>query len=219
MSKVSLYGLAVCIGALVMFFWMKGCGAASGVDKIQDSLNVEKALNDTIKTEALFMMQEIKRGDEKNTRDSLIFNHKIDSQSKVIAKLEGRFNVARDSIGALYANLKTFYLNHDTVDLYLTYSNLRDQLIQANQLIFSLQISRDSADYTRDQEIVRLNSTIVTLQNHIKSYVALLTECTNNSAALYKNGSLAAKKAKGGKLFAEIAAGILAIIALISLSK
>lgn len=218
MSKAYLYVLALLIGGLLMFFWMKGCNG-SGIQKLQDSLNVERVLNDTIAIRSKSLISKYEIEQTRDSIDRLDYQRIIDSQKLVINSLQGKFKVTKDSIGKLYDNLKVFYLDHDTASLFLAYGELRQQLTLANNQLFAIQIARDSADYTRDAEITRLNAVVTTLQSHIKAYEALLTECTNNGAALYKNGILATKKAKGGKLFAEIAAGILALIALISLSK
>lgn len=212
----------ISIGVLLLiccFFLFRGCHQGDSLQVIQDSLNREKALNDTIIIQSKSLLSKYQVEEIRDSIDRLDYQRIIDSQKLVIKGLQGKFKVTKDSIFALYGQLKTFYDAHDTVALLNSYVELRQQLTLANNQLFAIQISRDSADYTRDAEITRLNALVITLQSHIQAYEVLLTECTSNSSNLAKNGNLLAKKAKGGKLFAEIAAGILAIIALISLSK
>lgn len=219
MSKAYLYVLAFLLGGMVLFFWMKGCGPASGTDKIQDSLRIEQALNDTIAGNARFLLSYSQALETKNARDSLSYRKTIDSQARVIAVLQGKFRVTKDSIGTLYDQLKVFYDAHDTIALANAYAELRGQLDLANQLLFSIQIGRDSADNINTAEIARLNVLATALQSHIKAYEALLVECTTNASNLAKTGQKAVKKAKMDALFAKIGIGLAAIVTLLLIAK
>lgn len=219
MNKAYLYVLAFLLGGLVLFFWMKGCGPASGTDKIQDSLRIEQALNDTIAENARFLMSYSRGLETKNARDSASYRKTIDSQSRVIAALQGKFRVTKDSIGTLYDQLKVFYDSHDTIDLANAYAELHGQLDLANQLLFSIQIGRDSADNINTAEIGRLRVLVTALQSHIKAYEALLVECTTNASNLAKTGQKAARQAKMNALFAKIGAGLAVLVTLLLIGK
>lgn len=219
MSKYIPYIVVLIIGAVICFLLMKGCRPGSSIDRIEDSLRIEKALNDSIKISAVIVKKSNDSILTVKTKGDSAYKHKIDSQAHIIAILKGQFKVTKDSIGTLYDQLKTFYLAHDTTDLYKTYSELRDQLTTANNELFAIQIARDSSDYIRNNEITRLNGIITTLQGQIKEYQSLLVQCTDNSAALAKNGQLAAKKAKAIKLWQGISAGLAAVIAILLIAK
>lgn len=219
MNKAYLYVSAFLVGALLMFFWMKGCGPSSGIDKIQDSLRIENALNDTISLQAKFLLRHSEALESKNKSDSLSYRKTIDSQARVIAVLQGKFRITKDSIGTLYDQLKVFYDAHDTIALANAYQELRGQLDLANQLLFSIQIGRDSADNMNTAEIARLNVLLTALQSHIKAYEALLVECTTNASNLAKTGQRAVKKAKMDALFAKIGAGLAALVAILLIVK
>jgi len=218
MKIISIIGV-VAILAVACFFLFRGCQQSKAVQSIQDSLNVERALNDTIKIEKAVIAKANDSIMVKSHSDSAKFVSKIDSLSKVVATLRGQFKVTKDSIGTLYSNLKTYYLGHDTVALYRTYSELQTQLTDANNMLFAIQLARDSSDNARDTEIVRLNGLIKTLEAQISELQALLVSCTANASNLAKTGDLAIKKAKASGLFAKIGMGIAALIAVLLLIK
>lgn len=218
MKIISYIGI-VAILLIACFFFFRGCQQGKALQSIQDSLNIEKALNDTIKIKATKVAQANDSIVVKNTKDSTKYVSKIDSLTRIVQTLKGQFKVTKDSIGTLYVQLKTLYDAHDSIGLARTYYELRDQLNSANQLIFSIQISRDSADNVRNAEIARLNGLVIILQGQLTQYINLLTECTKNADSLSKSGNLAIKQARAGKLFAKIGAGLAALITALLIIK
>jgi hypothetical protein len=218
MKAISIIGVVVII-SIACFFLFRGCEQSKSVQAIKDSLNVERALNDTIKIEKAVISKANDSVMAKSHKDSTIFISKIDSLTKIVATLKGQFRVTKDSIGTLYGQLKTFYYQHDTVALVETYNRLSSELTEANNQLFAIQLARDSSDNARDTEIVRLNGLIKTLEAQISELQALLVSCTANASNLAKTGDLAIKKAKASGLFAKIGMGIAALIAVLLLIK
>lgn len=214
-SKTITYLSLFLAGVLLCFIFMQRCVKGNQIDAIQDSLNRERALNDTLIVQSKVVFYQNDSLKQKKAVDSAIFVKKIDSQSRVIASLQGRLNIKKDSIRTLYDNLKTFYLNHDTVALQATYDNLSTQLTDANNLLFAIQLARDSADNIRIVEIARLNQVINTLQDQIKQLKELLVESTTNASNLNKTALKALRKQKVDALLAKVGTGIAAILGII----
>jgi hypothetical protein len=216
---IFVFTFILCAIAIIGYA-LKGCNRDNAaIQKIQDSLNVEKALNDTIKIKASRIAYFNDSLTVKHTKDSVKYISKIDSLVKVVQTLKGQFKVTKDSIGTLYGQLKTFYYQHDTVALIATYNRLSSELTEANNQLFAIQLNRDSVDNVNVAEILRLNGLITTLQGQIKQYNDLLTDCTGNASKLAKNGEAALKRAKAGKLFGLLGTGIAALVALLVLIK
>lgn len=210
--KLIQYIGCLLIGACICFFCVRGC-YQTALDKTKEDLQQEIRKEDSIKVKADTLSRKYSDISFIYGQDTMHYQHKLDSQNHVIAVLQGRFKVTKDSIGTLYAALKTFYLNHDTIALQQTYENLAAQLRDANNQLFALQIARDSADYTRDQQIVALRQTITKLQSLIKDYQSLLNECSANNKALSNIASTALKKAKANSLFAKISGSLAVVLA------
>lgn len=185
------------------------------VNTLTDSLKVEKALNDTLIIQTKQSLKKTDSIQQKKVIDSLSYTRKIDSQTRVIASLQGRLNVNKDSIKTLYANLKTFYLNHDTIALKETYERLSEQLTEANNMLFSIQIQRDSADNIRNAEIARLNGVINTLQGQIHELQSLLKLSTDNASNINKTAMKAIKRQKVATLLAKVGVGLSLVLGII----
>lgn len=211
MKVISYIGI-VAILLIACFFFFRGCQQGKALQSIQDSLNIEKALNDTIKIKATKAAQTNDSIVVKNTKDSTKYVYKIDSLTRIVQTLKGQFKVTKDSIGTLYDQLKVFYYQHDTVALAETYSRLYTELTEANNQLFAISLNRDSVDHANKDEISRLNGVIAILRMQIVEYVALLKDCTDNASKLASNGNLAIKKAKSAGLFSKIEAALAAII-------
>lgn len=202
------------------FFQFKSCNKSDTTKAITDSIKTQLAVIDSLKKSAVAVSFDNEQTKLKYGADTIAYRHKIDSQSHVIAVLQGKFKVTKDSIGSLYANLKIFYLNHDTVSLAETYQNLATQLNDANNQLFAIQIARDSSDNIRDKEIQSAHEVIDDLQNQIVRLQSLLQACTVNADALGKTATKAAKKAKMAALLGKVGLGIAVILtALLLLEK
>ena len=219
MSKIWPYILVLLVGIIATFFLMGGCGKANSVQSLQDSIRAEKNRNAYITDSNLKLKYAVYLTETQSHFDSITFQRKLDSQSKVIAGLQGKFKITKDSIMTLYTGLKTFYDNHDTVALFATYADLRDQLNLANNQLFAIQISRDSLDYSYKTEVGRLNGVIDTLQVQLKQFNDLLVECTTNAAALAKNGQKAVKRAKLNGLLSKVGIGVAGLLTILLIVK
>lgn len=168
--------------SLLSWLWaIKGCHDGSKeASALQDSLNMHRSITDSLvkKVDGIVHVKDsllVKRG-----QDSLAFIRQLDSAKKVIAVLKGNFSKTKDSIGILYAQLRSFYLANDTAGLIATYNNLQDKLYEANEQLTYLQAARDSGDRIRDTEITRLNGVI-------KYTSGMLVEFQDAFAAEVKN--------------------------------
>jgi hypothetical protein len=201
--------IIIALGAWVLI-GVKGCGDPKE-QILQDSLNIEKQRNDTITTRANEWKQ---KHDSitlaKHIGDSLD-KHKIDSLTTVCTSLKTKFLSTRDTIANLHDRLNVAFSTNDTGRVYKIADSLNNELVAANNQLFSWQISRDSLSSAQLSEIERLQGVITTLQGQISQFTALLTDCTNNAAALAKTGQKAAKKAKLASLWAKLGTGIAAV--------
>lgn len=218
MKVISYIGI-VAILLIACFFLFRGCQQGKALESIQDSLNVEKALNDTIKIKATKVAQANDSIVVKNTKDSTKYVSKIDSLTRIVQTLKGQFKITKDSIGTLYAQLKIDYLNNDSAALTDTYIRLYTQLTEANQQLFAISLNRDSVDQTNKNEITRLNGVINKLQVQIGDLQGLLVACTSNASNLAETGSKALKKARMNALFFKIGAVLAAIVSVLLLTK
>lgn len=217
MSKVIPYFAVFTIGIICCWYFVRSCDKPD--TGLLDTIKVLSAKNDSVAAVGQKVFHENDSLKIVKKRGDSIYEHKIDSQNHIIAVWQGRLKITKDSIGSLYADLKTFYLNHDTVALAETYHRLSDQLHDANQQLFNIQIARDSADNIRDAEITRLQGIISQLQAEISELKALLISCTANASELAKTGLKAAKKAKIAALIGKIGVGLSGILAILLLSS
>lgn len=216
MNKGYLYVTAFLVGALVMFFYMRGC-ASPPLHSLQDSLRLEKQLNDTIVIRSKALIAKYEWDAARDSIDRLAYQRIIDSQKRVINSLQGRFKSSKDSIFTLYGQLKTYYEAHDTLALFTSYRELRDELTIANNLLFSIQIQRDSLENASTSEIERLKGLITQLKGQINTLNDLLIQCTDNASSLAKNGNAAIKKARAANIWGRISTVLAAILGVILL--
>lgn len=211
--KTNWLTIVLVFGILILgFLQFQACNKTETPTALTDSIKTQLAVIDSLKKSAVAVSFDNEQTKLKYGADTIAYRHKIDSQSHIIAVLQGKFKVTKDSIGSLYANLKIFYLNHDTVSLAETYQNLATQLNDANNQLFAIQIARDSSDNIRDKEIQSAHEVIDDLQNQIVRLQSLLQACTVNADALGKTATKAAKKAKMAALLGKVGLGIAAIL-------
>src|SRR5882672_5322389 len=141
MSKIIPYFAVFAIGIFCCWYFMRSCDKPD--TGLIDTIKVLSAKNDSVAAVGQNIFYENDSLKIVKKRGDSIYEHRIDSQNHIIAVWQGRLKITKDSIGSLYTNLKTFYLNHDTVALAETYQRLSDQLHDANQQLFSVQIARD----------------------------------------------------------------------------
>lgn len=212
-TKISLWTvLGWVVAVAIAFLYFRSCKSQTAQLKlVQDSLNVHIKITDSISRKADTLSRSKDSVIQKSHKDSTVFVRMNDSLKTVINVLKGRFSVTKDSIGVLYRQLGDFYRSGDTVSLKATYIDLKQQLNLAADQLRSLQMTRDSADKVKSDEIARLNGVVNTLKGQLDSAFSLLSAQTANSraeeAATQKliNGQ---KKAKFIKLLEIIGAGI-----------
>lgn len=151
--------------ALLVVQNIRSCnGENAAIKSEQAALDAHKKTTDSIKGES----DSLKGANETliivNHNDSLSYSRKIDSFKVIVSILKGRFLTTKDSINLLYSQLKVFYEAGDSNALKTAYLSLRQQLDEAGQQLFAIQIARDSSDYAKDNEIERLNGVVKTLQ-------------------------------------------------------
>src|SRR6185312_16115329 len=115
MKKALPYVVFTVIGCIIVFFKFVGCNnGPSDVEKYQDSLRIERALNDTIKIVGANLSKKFDSSVHKNTSDSLKFTKKYDSVVKVNARLKANFLSTRDTIVDLHNRLEMAFLFNDS---------------------------------------------------------------------------------------------------------
>jgi hypothetical protein len=205
MSILLKYLICAAIGAAIFFLCLKGCNKSSDDTKsLKTGLSVANHITDSLN---ILVSKVSHRNDSiliKSHQDSAKYSHKIDSQSRIIAILTGRFANTKDSISTLYDNLKVFYLNHDTASLRATYENLHQQLVDANNELFAIQIARDSADNIRNSEILRLNLVITQAQAALQDFKVAYTREVINSQSLGAELEKSIKQQKRAKVLGVI---------------
>lgn len=215
MSKYLPYFFVLLLGVGLCWLCMQGCHRDSGIQKIQDSLQVEKKLNDTLKLRTTQISSLFDSTSRKNSTDSLMYNHKIDSFKRVTEVFKKSFLATRDTIASLHNRLSMAFINLDTVGVYRLADSLNNELVNANNQLFEWQISRDSTDNVQAAEIKRLRMVVSDLQTQIVQFKALLIQCTDNASGLAKNANKAINKAKAWSVFGKIGAGIAGLLAVL----
>lgn len=212
-TKVSFWAILGWVVAIaIAFLYFRSCKSQSAQLKItQDSLNAHIKVTDSIFRKADTLSKSKDSVIQKSHKDSATFVRTFDSLKTVIAVLKGRFSVTKDSIGVLYRQLGYFYHAGDTVALKAAYIDLKQQLDLASNQLFAIQISRDSLDVVKSDEISRLNGVVNTLKGQLDSAFSLLsTQIANSKAEEAATQKLIdkQKKAKFIKLLEIIGAGI-----------
>jgi hypothetical protein len=211
MSKIIPYVLLI-VAVVVIFFLLKGCGKGSDIKIIQDSVKVQIQRNDSIKAVAAILYKKVDSISDKNTKDSIRYTRKIDSFVRVTKDLKTSFLATRNEISVLHNRLETAFIDLDTVGVFRIADSLNRELVSANNQLFAWQISRDSTDNLKDEEIARLRGIIVDLQGQIVQLKALLIACNDNTDRLGKSASKAIKKAKIASLISKIGVGIALVV-------
>lgn len=219
MSNILKY-LAVFIGGGVLCFLLfRGCGKNSAIQTLQDSLNIEKVLNDTIIVKASGLSKSNDSLMAHYKKDTGIYRHKIDSLTKVTITLKKSFLHTADTIRNLHDRLDSAFAANDTAGVWDLADSLNNELTRASNLLFAWQISRDSSDYLRENEIDTLHVTLSSLQTQLIQIKTLLKDCTDNSTSLSKTASSAIKKSKINGLLSKVGIGLAAVLAVFLLAN
>jgi len=196
---------------------MRGCG--KGGNPLQDSVNVYKKINDTLKAQTIVLSKANDSVINRWRKDTSTYRHRIDSLTRVTQTLKVSFLHTRDTIANLHNRLDSAFAANDTAGVWDIADSLNNELTKANNLLFAWQISRDSNDTTKDHQIDELNTIVVSLQEQIVQYKLLLKECTDNSANLSKTANSAIKKSKLNSLWGKIGTGLAAVLAILLIAK
>lgn len=212
-TKVSLWTvLGWVVAVAIAFLYFRSCQSQNAQLKLtQDSLNVHIRVTDFVVKQRDTMIRVKDSVIQKSHKDSTVFIRVNDSLKTVISVLKGRFSVTKDSIGVLYRQLGYFYHAGDTVALKAAYIDLKQQLDLASNELFAIQISRDSIDVVKSDEIARLNGVVNTLKGQLDtSFAVLATQIANSRAEESATQKLITvqKKAKFIHLLEIIGTGI-----------
>ena len=213
------YILCLVLGAAIVILCMKSCKGDSELKSLSDSLKIQILRADSIQSKAVKLGHTTDSVVIKNRVDSFRYITKIDSLNKVCARLKANFLATRDTISNLHNKLNDAFATSDTGKVYRIAHSLNNQLVIANNELFSWSVGRDSSDQAMKDEIVRLYNVIDTLKSQINQFKELLVTCTNNNAALSKTANSAIKKAKARGLVSKIGMGLAALLAAIAIIK
>lgn len=219
-KKIIPYGIVLTFILAGAFFYFKGCKSGkSDVDILHDSLVAEIKANDSIKTRHVAIMVKVDSLKVKNTTDSLKFTKKIDSLQNAYTLLKSKLNGTKDSIFRLKSQLDGLANNIDNPQLKEVVSRLGDQLTDANNQLWYIQMNRDSATTADTAEITRLRGVVVELQGQVRALNDLLIQCTTNASNMSKTANSAIKKAKARGLLAKIGGGLAAVLGILLILK
>lgn len=203
--------IIVILSCALTFFVIRGCNKDTANEQLQASITAGTIKNDSVTQQASIW---------KNKHDSVtlakhkgdsLFTHRIDSLNAVCSSLKTKFLSTRDTIANLHDRLNKAFADNDTAGVWDIADSLNNALVTVNNQLFAWQLSRDSVSSTQLSEIERLQGVITSLQGQISQFTALLTDCTNNAAALAKTANAAVKKAKMMGLFNRIGIGLAAV--------
>lgn len=207
------------LACALTFFLIRGCDKGKAVQSLQDSLTVEREINDTVMSQArAWKLKHDSITAAKQKGDSL-YTRKIDSLNTVCSSLKTKFLSTRDTIANLHDRLNKAFSDNDTTGVWDIADSLNKALVVANNQLFNWQISRDSISSAQLAEIQRLEGIITQLQAEIAQFQGLLKMCTDNNAALSKTTQAAIKKLKVRGLLSKIGAGIVAVLTVALIAK
>jgi len=220
MKSILPYIIGFIVGVLLcVILWEKGCNNSSSEIRLQDSLRIERALNDTIKIVKDNIAHRYDSVSAKKTKDSATYVYKLDSLNKAYMGLKSRFSDTKDSLFSLNSRLKQLANNSNDTDLKEVVSRLGDELNDANNQLFYIQINRDSSSNLKDSEIVRLNNVIVELQSEIKQLKDLVNQCTANTDKVTAQLQETLNRLKKRRLITRISEGLNIVLGLIAIIK
>jgi hypothetical protein len=214
MSTLGKYAAVFIVGALICFLFTWKCDRySSQIQDLTDSLKIEQQVNATIDKAREELVRQNNETFRKYQQDSAFRSKKIDSLQLINEKLKANFTSHRDTIVKLHFKLDSAFAANDTVGVWDYADSLNNALVRTDAALTQLQIGRDSLESEMRDRITGLQNTIKELQDQIIQFKELLTECTNNNAALYKTAQKAVKKAKLSTLLNKIGIGLAAVVA------
>lgn len=204
--------ILICFALLVIcFFATKSC-SDKALERLQQTSDRGKVITDSIKKHSDSVDKRNDSLKAKNTQDSISFAYKVDSQSAIIKSLQGKYASSQNKLVDLTNQLRTYYLSHDTVQLFKTYDSLQNQLTILNNAYFAVQISRDSLDYYYKGEVERLNTVI----NQTKSNLTQFKKAFEDEIWVNKNLTnlidISIRKRKAAKFWDNAQKGIAAVL-------
>lgn len=186
----------------------KTCGDGSDIKNHADELNKK---NDSLIAKMAIVGKISDSVAAKNSIDSLKSAVKFDSLSKVIVVQNAAFEKTRATLIGLKHQLDSADKNKDTTDFYAACREISNQLTEANNQLFQIQISNDSLSNAKNEEIQRLHGVIAEVQSELAQFKVAFAEEINTNKQLTSDIEKLARKAKKTSLLTKIGWGLAAI--------
>lgn len=204
--------ILICFALLVIvFFATKSC-SDKALERLQQVSDRSKSVSDSLQKRIAVIDKNNDSMKAKNSHDSAAFVYQIDSQSAIIKSLQGKYVSSQNKIADLTNNLRTYYLSHDTVQLYRTYDSLQHELTALNNAYFAVQINRDSIEYYYKGEVDRLHSVINETQSNLSEFKKSFTDEVFLNKSLTDQIDKSVRKEKTAKLWNNVQKGLIAVI-------
>lgn len=204
--------ILICFALLVIcFFATKSC-SDKALERLQQVSDRSKIISDSLQRHSDSVDKSNEALKAKNTHDSIAFVYKVDSQSAIIKSLQGKYASSQNKLVDLTNQLRTYYLSHDTVQLFRTYDSLQNQLSILNNAYFAVQISRDSLDYYYKGEVERLNNVINETQANLSEFKKSFTNEVFLNKSLTDQIDKSVRKERTAKFWNNAQKGLAAIV-------
>ena len=204
--------ILICFALLVIvFFATKSC-SDKAIERLQQVSDRGKAITDSLKKHGDSVDKINEALKAKNTQDSISFVYKVDSQSAVIKSLQGKYASSQNKLVDLTNQLRTYYLSHDTTQLFKTYDSLQNQLTILNNAYFAVQISRDSLDYYYKGEVERLHNVINEAQSNLSEFKKSFTDEVFLNKSLTDQIDKSVRKERTAKFWNNAQKGLAAVL-------
>lgn len=161
--KINFWHLIELVTVFILALYLfKSCNRESAY-KI--ALVKDKRINDSLQESGNYISCQKDSILKSKVANDSIAELVINSLNDEISILQGRYVKTQNKVSALTVQLRSSYLAHDTISLFSTYDSLRAAIHILENQYFAVQLSRDSLDYVKSQDISRLNGVIKSLDS------------------------------------------------------
>lgn len=204
--------ILICAALLVIcFFATKSC-SDKALERLKQTADRGRAITDSLKKHSDSVDKRNDSLKAKNTQDSISFAYKVDSQSAIIKSLQGKYASSQNKLVDLTNQLRTYYLSHDTVQLFKTYDSLQNQLTILNNAYFAVQIRRDSLEFYYKGEVERLHNVINETQTNLSEFKKSFTDEVFLNKSLTDQIDKSVRKERTAKFWNNAQKGLAAVL-------
>lgn len=202
----------ICFALLVICFFVTKSCSDKALERLRQAADRSKVVTDSLQKHSDSVGKRNDSLKAKNTQDSISFSYKVDSQSAIIKSLQGKYLSSQNKLVNLTNQLRTYYLSHDTVQLFRTYDSLQNQLSVLNNAYFAVQISRDSLDFYYKGEVERLHNVINETQANLSEFKKSFTDEVFLNKSLTDQIDKSVRKERTAKFWNNAQKGLAAVL-------